>query len=455
MSIWGAVIVGGSARGIIDPDPFSRRLAASLSDPRVSSYLAARITDAIVAQRPNLISVHSIIEAAVSAVVTSAPFRVVVRTAARTAHHSLFEAAGKNVLLALPDVSVLVRGALEHASPELAAKIPPGVETTLASPEAQRAFSRFIAVWALLGRILWAAWAVLILGVLMLLAAIWVAPDRRRALVHAGGGLFAVGLGLLAVLPAGRLVAAAITPDHALRGVVHGLWVAYFGTVKPLAVIVGVAGVVFTAAGSTMLEALDPFNRLKAVVRWLAVPLHAEAHIGRALVLVAVGAFVALAPQRSVTWVVAVIGLLLLYAGVREVFRVVLARVPGATSQEVRTEARAWRIVAMVGLGLAGALGAAAFFLLRSPAPPPEATGVVMACNGSPLLCDRPLDRVVYPAAHNAMSNAEIKGWLFPHHHHAFPRQLADGIRALAIDVHYGVPAGDHVVTDMEKEGTT
>jgi hypothetical protein len=53
------------------------------------------------------------------------------------------------------------------------------------------------------------------------------------------------------------------------------------------------------------------------------------------------------------------------------------------------------------------------------------------------------------------MSNAEIKGWLFPHHGHAFPRQLADGIRALAIDIHYGVPAGEYVVTDMEKEGTT
>ena len=453
--IWGAVIVGGSASGIIHADPFARRLAASLSDPRVSTYVSARITDAIVAQRPNLISVRTIIEAAVNAVVTSAPFRAVVRTSARAAHHSLFESAAKNVLLSLPDVSVLVRGALEHASPELAAKIPPGIETKLASPEAQRAFTRFIAIWALLGRILWAAWAVLVLGVCMLVTAIWAAPDRRRALVHAGGALFGVGLAILAVLPAGRLVAAAITPDHALRGVIHGLWVAYFHVAQPLAVVVCVAGVVLTAAGSTMLEALDPFNRLKVFLRWLAVPLNARAHIGRAVVLVAAGAYAALAPERSATWVIAVIGLLLLYAGIREVFRVVLARVPGATAEEVPTEARAWRIVATVGLGLAGALGVAAFFILRSPAPPPEATGVVMSCNGSPLLCDKPLDRVVFPAAHNAMSNAEIKGWLFPHHCCAFPRQLADGIRALAIDVHYGVPAGERVLTDMEKEGTS
>jgi hypothetical protein len=53
------------------------------------------------------------------------------------------------------------------------------------------------------------------------------------------------------------------------------------------------------------------------------------------------------------------------------------------------------------------------------------------------------------------MSNAGIPGWMFPHHHNAFPRQLEDGIRALAIDVHYGVPAGDRWVTDFDREHTS
>ena len=112
VAIWVALIVGGATRGIVRPDPFARRVAASLSDPRVSGYVAARITDAIVAQRPNLVSVRSILQPAVNGVVASAPFRAVVRTAARTAHRSLFESATKNVVLSLPDVSVLVRGAL-------------------------------------------------------------------------------------------------------------------------------------------------------------------------------------------------------------------------------------------------------------------------------------------------------------------------------------------------------
>jgi len=76
-------------------------------------------------------------------------------------------------------------------------------------------------------------------------------------------------------------------------------------------------------------------------------------------------------------------------------------------------------------------------------------------CNGSAALCDRRLNQVVFPGAHNAMSNAEIPGWMFPHHHYAFPRQLADGVRSLAIDIHYGVPAGDRVVTDFDREHTS
>ena len=93
VAIWIALIVGGAARGVVRPDPFARRVAATLSDQRVSSYVAARITDAIVAQRPNLVSVRSVLQPAVNGVVASAPFRAVVRTSARAAHRALFESA--------------------------------------------------------------------------------------------------------------------------------------------------------------------------------------------------------------------------------------------------------------------------------------------------------------------------------------------------------------------------
>ena len=455
VAIWLAFIVGGAARGIIRPDPFARRLAGALSDPRVSRYVAARITDAIVEQRPNLVSVRSILEPSVSTVVSSAPFRAVVRTSTRAAHRSLFE-SGRNVVLSLPDVAVLVRSALARANPDLASKIPPSIEASLASPEAEQAFTRFIDAWGFVGRVLWAAWVVLILGFGAFVAGIWVAPDRQTALVRTGAAFGAVALALIAVLPAGRLLAASITPDPELRGVVHGVWAAYFEPVKMGAVIAACIGVVLVSAGSTMLEALDPLLRIKAFGRWVTEPRRPGGKIVPAILLLAAGGYAIVNPARTGGVLVALTGLLLVYMGLREVFRFVLARTHSLSeAPTARPDARAWRTLAVVAAGLVLALGGTALFVFRAPAAPLEAAGVATVCNGSARLCNRRLDQIVFAGAHNAMSNAEVPGWLFPHQNHLIPRQLEDGVRALLIDVHYGVPAGEHVITDFDREGTS
>ncbi|HXI59843.1 MAG TPA: hypothetical protein VNO55_27435, partial [Polyangia bacterium] len=64
---------------------------------------------------------------------------------------------------------------------------------------------------------------------------------------------------------------------------------------------------------------------------------------------------------------------------------------------------------------------------------PADAPG--MRCNGYQELCDRRFDQVVFPAAHNAMSNAD-DGWVFPDQTHSIARQLEDGIRAMLIDTY-------------------
>ncbi len=56
-------------------------------------------------------------------------------------------------------------------------------------------------------------------------------------------------------------------------------------------------------------------------------------------------------------------------------------------------------------------------------------------CNGAAALCDRRYDQVSYPTTHNAMSSADAM-WVAPNQHHGIARQLADGVRALMLDVH-------------------
>jgi hypothetical protein len=75
-------------------------------------------------------------------------------------------------------------------------------------------------------------------------------------------------------------------------------------------------------------------------------------------------------------------------------------------------------------------------------------------CNGSAALCGKRLDQVVFPGTHNSYAATDQPGWHFAPQRHGIGRQLDDGIRALLLDVHYGVPTADGLVrTDLAAEG--
>jgi hypothetical protein len=95
---------------------------------------------------------------------------------------------------------------------------------------------------------------------------------------------------------------------------------------------------------------------------------------------------------------------------------------------------------------------AGAIHFLRSPEALPETPAFTDACNGDRALCDRRLDEVVFPAAHNSMSGAEFGGWMFPNQELGSVSLLDHGIRALLFDVHYGIPIGGQVKTDILDE---
>jgi hypothetical protein len=76
------------------------------------------------------------------------------------------------------------------------------------------------------------------------------------------------------------------------------------------------------------------------------------------------------------------------------------------------------------------------------------------SCNGSEALCEKRIDQVVFPGTHNSYAASDQPGWHFATQRHGIQRQLDDGIRALLLDVHYGVPAGSGLVrTDFAAEG--
>jgi hypothetical protein len=70
---------------------------------------------------------------------------------------------------------------------------------------------------------------------------------------------------------------------------------------------------------------------------------------------------------------------------------------------------------------------------------PGERGAEASSCNGVASLCERRLGEVVFPATHNSFAASDEPAWHFAGQRYGISRQLEDGIRALLIDVHFGV----------------
>jgi hypothetical protein len=110
-----------------------------------------------------------------------------------------------------------------------------------------------------------------------------------------------------------------------------------------------------------------------------------------------------------------------------------------------------------VALALLLGLGLGAYALLdRGPSDDRAEGQAKRSCNGAPSLCERRLDEVVFPGTHNSFAASEEPGWHFANQRYGISRQLDDGIRALLLDVHFGVydAASGRVRTDLNAEGS-
>ena len=445
-----------AARGILNGDAMADRTAASLSDPRVSAFVADRLTNAILAEKPDLVAFRPIIAATAAGLVETAPFRGIVRSAVRTAHRSAVSTTGQRVLLSLPDVGVLVQSAVQSMSPEAADKIPPRIESFASDLNTRPEMGRIRDGLRILGFMSRAGIAFLLVGPLLIVLGIAFAKDRRRALLRAGIGLLLAAVLLAGVIPAGRAVAAIISREALERGAIAGLWRAYFTGLLAWGITLGGIGLLITAAATSLLEAADPIRRAEALARTIATPPKSPGLVLLwSLGLTILGGLVVAYPTDAAAATALLAGLGICYVGLRELFRLVLGALPeetGSAAAAVAQEGLGWfnRRVAVVALLVVG-LGGAVVALARPGKR--EAIGGMMECNGSSVLCDRRVDEVVFPATHNSMSNVDMVGWMFPQQNGSIKRQLEAGIRALLIDVHNGVPVEGTVRTDLEAEG--
>ena len=442
-----------ASRGILNGEAMADRTAASLNDPRVAAFVADRLTNAVLTEKPDLVAFRPIIAATAGGLVVTAPFRAIVRSAVRAAHRSAVSATGQRVFLSLPDVGVLVQSAVQSMSPEMAEKVPDRIESFASDLNSRPAMGRIQTGLRLLSLMSRAGLVFLLAGPVLIVLGIWLAGDRRRALRRAGIGLIVAAVLLVAIIPAGRLVAAIISPDALERGAVAGLWRAYFIGLMSWGVTLGGIGLLVTAGATSLLGNADPVRAAEGALRAVATP---PATPGLLLLwslgFTVAGGLAVARPVDAAAAITLLAGLGVCYMGLRELFQLALGALPEEGTGPARREKSAgWgsRRLAVVSV-LILVLGGSVVALARPGKS--EAMAGMMECNGSSLLCDRRVDEVVFAATHNSMSNVDMPGWMFPQQNSSIRRQLEAGIRGLLIDVHNGVPVEGTVRTDLEAE---
>jgi hypothetical protein len=435
-----------SSRNLFDARVFGERIGRSLSDPGVAAYAGDQIATAVVRQRPDLIAVRPLIVATASGIVPTRPFVALAESAARRMHQIAFSEASRRVALSIPDFEVLMRNALEQASPEIAARIPRRLVTFGEGQTGQvlLAITRF-------GRRLAWLWKLLLpLAVLLLVVATWRAQDRRRALVDIGASMIVVGLLLGALVPSASMLSAVI-PQPLERGAVRGVLHAFFDDLQSWGLFYIGLGILFAAGASSLLERVDPIAQVQRCGRYLLQPPPTPLwRLLWALALVFCGAVAMSYPSVALNSAIILVALCAAYIGTRELFRLFLEKLAPYREEEVRRTGHRTK-VAFVGAGIVTVLLSAGWFFWRKPAIQGTAPEE-LACNGYVQLCDKHLDEVVFAGTHNSMASQDIPGWMFPQQEANIPHQLRDGVRALLFDVHYGFPGAARVKTDTNAE---
>jgi hypothetical protein len=451
VALLAGLIAGYASLTLFDSDEFSERATAALEDDAVKAEIGRRVTDDLVLRaQADLVGFRPLIESVVEGIVGAGVFQDLFRTAARDVHSGLVEGNQNTATMTLADAGVVIRGALQALAPQLSKQIGGSVDIDVVAIEPPDWFTALVqAGHDLTGISLF----LLALGLVLAAIAIWRSRDRRRTLLTFG--IAVVGAGVIAAVALGviRTLLLARIEDTGIRDAGHAIWDAYVGDLRDALYLFAACGAVLAAAASSLLRAVDvgaPLRRGWAMIA--DVPERTWVRVVRAIALVAVGVLIVIQPDAFIHLVGLLIGLYIAYAGASELMRITIAPATEAEREAEMARGRRTLIAAAIASAVI-IIGGTLFVAGGGTSEEAEAIDTV-GCNGSEELCDRTLDEVAVPSAHNAMSSVTNEDWLFGQQDAGFVDQLHDGVRGLLIDAHYGQPTeGGEVKTDLSDVG--
>lgn len=432
---------------VFDANHFADHAVKTLDNSEVRDVASREITNDLIEKvDPNLVTVKPLLEAGTATVIDTGAFKGAFRRGVEAAHRAVFS-GNDEALVTLANVGVLVQQTLARFKPELAKKVPKSFDSTLinvgkgeTATDAAQAAEKV----SLAGLILPP------LGLLLLLGSVWASPDRRRAVIHAGGGVAITSLVAVVVLVIAHGVIETRFDDDTDKRAFGAVWESFAGQLRTWYLVLGGLGVVAASAAASALRPYDLGDPLRWV--WERVSTEPESLRGRLIWaggLAIAGLVMVTSPDTVLRALVIVAGAYLISRAVSTV--IALAAKPAATAAEAKGERRRIYKWAVVAVALAIGVSAAAIAILATnSAVTAETAGEDTGCNGSEALCKKSLDEVSFPATHNSYAGVNYPGYVFPEQDNTIPQQMEAGIRGLWIDTYYGVP-GKRVYTDTSK----
>jgi hypothetical protein len=429
---------------VLEAEGFADVVAKSSQHVEVRDYVADQATLRL-ARTSNFVSAaRPVVSDAISAAIATPPVQEAIRDFAQRAHEQVFQARGaRRVDVNSQEAAVTIRSALQTINPSLAKKLPANVldaTTTISQSDTVDILfraSRWIEDLYL---------PCVLAGMAILVVTLVKARERVRAIrtvgvtVAVAGGLL-LGVGL--ATPAFATVAATNDP---LRG---DAVAAFIG------VLIGrliASGQVFLVFGLALALAPghdggDLRHRVARVREWIAEkrtrPRWRFAG-GIALMILALATLTIPGDVGRALLVVAAV--LAVYVGI-----VVCLRASGLlVTDHTIPRMHKRQVFAVLGaLVAASALTAfVAVGILANNTTQPSANPDNQGCNGYIELCPQPLNQIVWPASHNAMSSSAYN-FLGAEHTVTIPEQLNAGIRFLMIDAYYGYDDDGLVRTNL------
>ena len=426
-----------------------------LKEPAVRAEIADQIVDRLEEQgRLARIAVagRPLVEAVVVSIVATEAFQGVFHAGVRELHSSIVAGQRSRLQVDVGDSTQLVRAGLVAVYPELASAVPDDVLEVAVGISQSTPVDTAIRISSLAG---WLA-APLAVGALACFAmAVWQARDRRRAFEVIGLGFVVTGVVQFALLAVGLNLAASLGDDPrertALRAVfwstthllnVQAKVAITIGTVLALAAAQAGTGQIRTRLASLR----DRVGSSLAMPAWRAVAC---------LAAIGAGFFAMRWPEASASIAIRVVAFFAFVAGA-----IGLLDLLGSMDWGLDGAAQFHRRGRQVAIAMTAGFCVTSLMMLfgglafvRAVQAPKVAHAAMSeaGCNGHIELCDRPLDEVVLPGTHNSMA-ASSKGFLFGRHQDGIPAQLANGVRAFLIDLHYGARMQFLVRTDFRSE---